>query len=69
MIEVRLFELRMKGDRLDEINAEEVLNRQAMMQARISVLRHGFHHLSRRLTVWLAKPHAATMAPFRKIAQ
>ena len=29
MTEVRLFELACKGDRLDEINAEEVFNRQA----------------------------------------
>ena len=29
MTEVRLFDLACKGDRLDEINAEEVFNRQA----------------------------------------
>ena len=34
MTEVRLFELACKGDRLDEINAEEVFNRQAKAAAR-----------------------------------
>lgn len=33
MTEVRLFELACKGDRLDEINAEEVFNRQAQAAA------------------------------------
>ena len=34
MTEVRLFELACKGDRLDEINAEEIFNRQAKAAAR-----------------------------------
>lgn len=69
MIEVRLFELQLKGDRLDEINAEAVLNHQAATQARIKVLRHGLHQLSRWLATWLAKPPAAMMAPVRKFTQ
>jgi hypothetical protein len=32
--QVRLFELQIKGDRLDEINAEEVLDRRAAAHAR-----------------------------------
>ena len=34
IIEVRLFELRMKGERQGEIDAEEILNRRAVAQAR-----------------------------------
>lgn len=34
MVEVRLFELACKGERLDEINAEELFNQQAKAAAR-----------------------------------
>lgn len=51
MIEVRLFELACKGDRLDEINAEEVFNRQAKAAER----RQAFRNLIKRLVTALGR--------------
>jgi hypothetical protein len=54
---VRLLELRIKGDRLDEINAEEVLNRRAAAQARgFSLWRFG-----NQLEAWLVRRPPATV--------
>lgn len=50
MVEVRLFEMACKGDRLDEINAEEVFNQQAKAAAR----RRALLKLIRRVITALA---------------
>lgn len=48
MIEVRLLELAIKGDRLDEINAEEALAAQARWQGRWQRLRSWLRRPARR---------------------
>jgi hypothetical protein len=52
IIEVRLFELACKGERLDEINAEEILNQRAAAQARTRALRLYLYHLGQQWKVW-----------------
>jgi hypothetical protein len=54
MIEVRLFEVSCKGDRLDEINAEAVLNRQAKAAER----QQAFLRLIKRLIATLRSKQA-----------
>lgn len=54
MTEVRLFQLACKGDRLDEINAEEVFNQQAKDAARrralLKLIKRVIAALGRRTT-------------------
>lgn len=57
MTEVRLLELTLKGDRLDEINAEEVLNR----RARAAERRQALLNLVKRLAAALARKPMAPM--------
>lgn len=58
MIEVRLFELSRKGERLDELNAEEVFNRQAKAAAR----RQAFRTLVNRLGTRFGKTNTTARA-------
>jgi len=57
MTEVRLFQLACKGDRLDEINAEEVFNQQAKAAAR----RRALLKLIKRLIMALKSKRAPTV--------
>ncbi|MEZ4733404.1 MAG: hypothetical protein R3E79_40425 [Caldilineaceae bacterium] len=69
MMEVRLFELSCKGDRLDEINAEAVFNQQAKAAER----RQAFRKLIKRLIAALrgkrttagVQPGAVVLSPQR----
>jgi hypothetical protein len=58
MTEVRLFELACKGDRLDEINAEEVFNR----QARAAEQRRALLRLIRRVIAALGRKPTMAVA-------
>ena len=53
MIQIHLFEMALKGDRLDEINAEEVLNRHAAAQAKARERRLYVQCLSQRWRAWI----------------
>jgi len=64
MIEVRLFELSCKGERLDEINAEEVLNRQAKAAER----RQAFRKLIKRWRTVLVSKRTTAKADATEVA-
>lgn len=57
MTEVRLFQLACKGDRLDEINAEEVFNQQAKAAAR----RRALLKLIKRVIAMLGRKSTTTV--------
>jgi hypothetical protein len=63
IIEVRLFELACKGDRLDEINAEEILERRAAAQARASARWRYVRRLGQQWMAWIARQPRVTAAP------
>jgi hypothetical protein len=55
MIEARLLELMIKGDRLDEINAEEMLDRRAAAQARAQTRRLFLRRLGQQITAQIGR--------------
>jgi hypothetical protein len=55
MIEARLLELTIKGDRLDEINAEEILDRRAAAQMRAEARRLFLHRLGQLLAAKIGR--------------
>lgn len=55
MVEVRLFELQCKGDRLDEINAEEIFARRAVGHARRQALAGFTRCIYHQLKMWVGK--------------
>ena len=55
IIEVRLFELRMKGERQGEIDAEEILNRRAVAQARAQARCLYLRRLGHQLSEWMTQ--------------
>ena len=63
IIEVYLFELALKGDRLDEINAEEVLNRRAAAQAKANARRRYLRRLRQQWVAWVTRRPQMTAAP------
>ncbi|MCE7981374.1 MAG: hypothetical protein DYG89_09300 [Caldilinea sp. CFX5] len=69
MTEVRLFELACKGDRLDEINAEEVFNRQAKAATRrralLKLIKRVIAALGRKSTVLAGDGSVVTMSTRR----
>ena len=63
IIEVHLFEMALKGDRLDEINAEEVLNRRAAAQAKARARSLYLRRCVQKLATWAMQPQTATGTP------
>ena len=55
IIEVHLFEMALKGDRLDAINAEEVLNRRAAAQAKARARWCYVRRLGQQWMAWVAR--------------
>lgn len=56
MIEARLLDLLIKGDRLDEINAEEVLERRAAAQTRAAARRRFLRCLGQQVAAQIWRP-------------
>jgi len=69
MIEVRLFELACKGDRLDEINAEEILDRRAAAQAKARARWHYIRRLGQQWMAWVTRQPRLTGAPSSAVAK
>ena len=63
IIEVRLFELACKGDRLDEINAEEVLDRRAAAQAKARARWHSVQRRTQSWMAWITRQHRGPVVP------
>ena len=69
IIEVRLFELALKGDRLDEINAEEILDRRAAAQAKASARCLYIRRLSQQWLAWVTRQHRVTTTPSNAVVK